>query len=384
MSPAVISSLLAEPAVADPPRRVRRDWVLLAVMVPTAIVEGVVSDRVSWFPASGVVVVAMIVATALWRRTHPLAVTLTTFGLLVAADAVAAIRGDAPFEYYSAALLLVGVYALFRWGSGREAAIGLAAMAVAFASTMITNWTTLGDAIGGALVLFFPAALGVEVRHLVGARARDLADAKLLEREMLARELHDSVAHHVSAIAVRAQAGRLLGASEPAEALDALEVIEREASRTLVEMRAIVGTLRGSQGPELSPRPGLAEVVGLAAPDVGPRVEIHLDDDLGDIAETVGTALYRVSQEAITNARRHAHDATTVEVSITGENDRVLLRVDDDGRPAPASRTPRSEGGFGLVGMAERVHLLGGTFAAGPRSTDGWRVDATIPRGGPR
>ena len=122
--------------------------------------------------------------------------------------------------------------------------------------------------------------------------------------------MHDTVAHHVSAIAIRAQAGRVVGANDPAAALDALEVIEREASRTLAEMRGIVGTLRGGEDAEFAPQPGLADLERLASTDGAPRVEVNVARHVGDVGPTVGAALYRVAQEAITNARRHARGAT--------------------------------------------------------------------------
>ena len=114
------------------------------------------------------------------------------------------------------------------------------------------------------LVVLVAAALGASVRYQDKARVRGLDRVKLLEREQLARELHDTVAHHVSAIAVRAQAGRVVAPSDPAAALDALVVIEEEASRTLAEMRAMVGALRQGEEPDLAPQRGVADLSRLA------------------------------------------------------------------------------------------------------------------------
>ncbi len=376
---ALLTTLLAEPAVPDPPRRVWRDWVLVGLLIPAVIVEGIAREAVPLRPVATVVIAAATL-TLLWRRTHPLAMIIVAFSAVIGIDTLSRAFGNPPIEFGSSAFLLVLPYALFRWASGRHAAIGLGVMLAALVSSLITYWTGVGDAIGGSLVLLFPAVLGAEVRHLVGSRERDLQEVKTREREMLARELHDTVAHHVSAIAVRAQAGQVVGANDATAALDALAVIEQEASRTLAEMRGIVGSLRGWENAALAPQPGLADLQRLAVNDDVPRVDVHVDEGVGDVGPTVGAALYRVAQEAVTNARRHGRGVTGVTVRVVADHGAVSLVVDDDGRGEVAAA--RSPSGFGLVGMAERAHLLGGSLDAGPKSTHGWRVEVTIPLDG--
>ncbi|MFN2506646.1 MAG: sensor histidine kinase, partial [Acidimicrobiales bacterium] len=219
----------------------------------------------------------------------------------------------------------------------------------------------------------------VAVRYQSKARARGMDQVKLLEREQLARELHDTVAHHVSAIAIRAQAGRVVASSDPAAALEALVVIEEEASRTLAEMRAMVGALRHGEEPDLAPQRGVADIERLTT-GAGdrPQVDIELSGDLDGLRPSVDAALYRLAQESITNALRHARHATRIRVTVQGEDDCVSLTVGDDGDPAAFD--PRSTTGFGLIGMAERAKLLGGTLAAGPSRNRGWTVHAVLPR----
>src|SRR5204862_5888631 len=119
-----------------------------------------------------------------------------------------------------------------------------------------------------------------------------------------ARELHDTVAHHVSGIAIQAQAGRAIAASHPERAIEALAVIEEAATRTLNELRAIVGVLRASQDTEFAPQPGVAEVEHLATDgQTRPCVEPTLSCPFDDLTPPVGAAIYRRPQEAITNAR---------------------------------------------------------------------------------
>jgi signal transduction histidine kinase len=109
-------------------------------------------------------------------------------------------------------------------------------------------------------------------------------------------------------------------------------------------------------------------------------VLVHTSGDLDDLAPAVGAALYRIAQEAVTNAVRHAPDATEVTVEVEAHADQVRLTVRDDGEPVTAGDpTP----GYGLVGMRERAELLGGTLRAGPAPGGGWSVEATLPAGGP-
>lgn len=381
MSNGLLASLLSEPAVSAPPRRVWRDWALVGVLSAAALLEGLLREQLVWGPWP-MMAVALLGLTLLWRRQFPLAMTTISMGTFIVLDQVARVVEGEPVQAFASAFLLIHVYALFRWASGRHCAYGLIVMAAALTSGLMVDWTGIGDAIGGAIVLLFPAVLGAEVRHLL--QRRDLAHekVKIAERELLARELHDTVAHHVSAIAVQAQAGRVVGVKDPAAALDALAIIESEASKTLAEMRSIVGTLRdaGSDAPaaaELAPQSGLADIPGLAhAAAAGPPVRIEMRGVEG-VGPTVGAALYRVAQESITNARRHAVDATRVSVRIDGDGERVRLVIDDDGvghRTASASSN-----GFGLIGMTERAELLGGALEAGPNGDRGWRVAATIP-----
>ena len=164
----------------------------------------------------------------------------------------------------------------------------------------------------GGVVLLFPAVLGASVRYRSGSRLREIDQVRLREREQLARGLHDTVAHHVSAIAIQAQAGRTLAASEPSAAVNALEIIEEAASRTLTEMRDLVGALRrADEIPDLEPQRGLADLERLAlGTGQGPRVDVELSGDLDGLRPMVEAAIYRLVQESITNAVRHARTAT--------------------------------------------------------------------------
>ncbi len=350
----------------------------MAVLVLVAVLEGIFREELVWRPVA-VVLCAAPVFTLLWRRTNPLLVLAVGFGAHTVAELVAQLGSDESVTLFATAYVLLLPYAVFRWGSGREAAIGLAIVVGHFFTTLVNS--NLVDAAIGIPFLLLPAALGASMRYRVSSALRETDQVKHREREQLARELHDTVAHHVSAIAIRAQAGRTLAASQPNAAGDALEVIEEEASRTLAEMRTMVGALRQGEEPDLAPQRGVADIERLAhSVGDGPRVDVELSGDLDDLRPLVEAAIYRLAQESITNAVRHARHATRINVCVAGDDDSVRLTVRDDGDASPFGLS--SPSGYGLVGMTERATLLGGTLEAGPSPDGGWTVRAVLPRNG--
>ena len=349
----------------------------MALLVPTAVVEGVLRDDVTWRPIALPLAVGVVVAS-LWRRTHPLGVVAGVFGTVIVLDTVALFGPAESIGLYTMAVLLLLPYSLLRWGSGREITIGLGFILATLALSLAADFTGVVDSIIGSLILLFPATLGLSVRSWSSSRERELDQVKLLEREQLARELHDTVAHHVSAIAIRAQAGRVVSASDPGAAVDALVVIEDEASRTLAELRSMVGALREDGSPALTPQPGIADLQRLAEmPGVGARIDVARSGDLDHVSPSIGAAVYRIAQESVTNSVRHARGLTNIEVRVDGDEDCVRLTVHDDGAPGSAGR---STPGYGVVGMTERAALLGGTLEAGPAPAGGWTVRAVLPR----
>ncbi|MGY1846085.1 sensor histidine kinase [Blastococcus sp. SYSU DS1021] len=370
---ALLRSVWREPRPPDAPARSWRDWLLAALVPVAAVLEGLLRPDLPsrWLQ---VAVLCALAPLLLWRRTQPVPVLIAWFGVLAV---LAAGTGD-PDGVYTAAFGLLLPYAVVRWGSGAQALAGLAVLLAGAVVSLILGSATPGDAIGGAAVLLSSLALGAAARFRARARARELDQVASREREHLARDLHDTVAHHVSAIAVRAQAGLATAATRPEAAVDALELIEKEAATTLAEMRGMVRALRRDGPAELAPTPGLADLAPLADGN-GLPVDVQVTGDADAVAPSVAAAVYRLTQESVTNARRHARRATRVDVRVIVDDARVNLLVSDDGDGAPAPGAP----GFGLRGMAERVSLLGGTFDAGPRPDGGWTVRAELPRRGP-
>lgn len=371
----VLRSLWDEPRPSDPPARVWRDWVLVGVLVPVTLLEGLLAPDVPLRPLSTAVAVGLV-PTLLWRRTRPLLMVAIAFG--VTAGTSVATSTDVP-SMDSLVYVLLLAYALFRWGSGREVLVGSAVMLGRMAVWIAFFGVSAGEATGGLAVLSAVCAVGAAFRYRARSRARELEQVMSLERERLARELHDTVAHHVSAMAIRAQAGLALSAREPAAATEALRVIEAEAARALAEMRAVVRVLRTSEPAARTPGPRIGDLLALAGTGGGPTVDVEISGDVDRVSPAVGSAVYRLAQEAVTNARRHARHATRIEVRVAADDQAVRLRVSDDGDGGSGAARGA---GYGLVGMAERAGLLGGTCEAGPDPARGWTVTAVLPLGG--
>lgn len=367
-----LRSVLAEPRAPDPPARVWWDWALVGALLLTAAGEAIFRSDVPVRPLATVVAL-LVIPVLLWRRTHPLLATLVGFGGAMVLHLPMLLDGVGDAGLYSMIAVLLLPYALYRWASGREALVGTVIVAVP-ASLGLATSDTLGDVIGGTTVLVASFALGAAMRYRAVARQREVQQVRTLERGELARELHDTVAHHVSAIAIQAQAGRAVAAADPAAALEALAVIEAEASRTLHEMRTMVRVLRNGEEAEYAPQRGIGDLHELAR--MSPVVQVHHGGDLAELPRPVEVAVFRICQEAVTNAIRHSLNATAVAVEVVGDVGVVRLRVHDDGEAA----RPATTAGYGLLGMAERAKLLGGACRAGPDPAGGWTVEATLPR----
>ncbi|MEU0312979.1 histidine kinase [Nocardioides sp. NPDC006273] len=372
MVTAFVRSVLAEPRAPDPPARVWWDWVLVGALLVTAVGEAIFRPDVPWRPLATVVAL-LVIPVLLWRRTHPLLATAVGFGGAMVLHIPLIVADVADAGLYTMACILLLPYALYRWASGREALVGTAIVAVPV-SLGLAATENFGDLIGGATVVIASFALGAAMRYRAVARQREVQQVRTLERGELARELHDTVAHHVSAIAIQAQAGRAVAATDPALAVEALAVIEAEASRTLSEMRTMVRVLREADAAEYAPQRGIGDLEELTR--MSPLVEVRCVGDLAGLPQPVEVSVYRICQEAVTNAIRHALYPTRVSVEVRGEAGVVELRVHDDGEAARLSAGV----GYGLLGMAERAKLLGGVCQAGPDPAGGWTVEATLPR----
>jgi signal transduction histidine kinase len=257
---------------------------------------------------------------------------------------------------------------------------GLTVLAVG--TILFTAAAVAADALGGRSRARLALA-GVAER----AEAEATQRAILEERAKIARELHDVVAHHLSLIAVRAEAApyRLTRLADDARAeFGELGTTAREA---LAEMRRLLGVLRTGQTAEHAPQPQLGDLPGLvdAARDAGLAVEFSQRGPLDQLPAAVGVCAYRMVQESLSNAGRHAPGAA-IRVAVDVEPPIVRLKI-SNGPPAAVRNgvapRPATVNGHGLAGMRERVTVLGGRFSAGPAPDGGFEVAAELPAGEP-
>ncbi|MGW5671315.1 sensor histidine kinase [Micromonospora sp. NPDC003776] len=245
---------------------------------------------------------------------------------------------------------------------------------------------------GVSLLFVVLLVLGDLVRRNVLAR-RALAEqaerseleqarrAVLEERTRIAREMHDVVAHHMSMIAVQAEtAPYRVGALPDAARTEFLD-IAGSAREALTEMRRLLGVLRSDAGPAATaPQPGMADVPDLVAAAERAGMAVRLEaTPPPDVPDAVGLAAYRIVQEALANAARHAPGAA-VTVGLRARDGMLAIAVRDAGGPPAAAGATSPTSGHGLTGMRERARLLGGTFSAG-RTADGFAVTAELPLG---
>ncbi|GAB2978435.1 hypothetical protein GCM10023080_049520 [Streptomyces pseudoechinosporeus] len=243
---------------------------------------------------------------------------------------------------------------------------------------------TLGFLVVGLLLIGLVGGLAGYLRSLDFRRTVAVAETRRDERVAIAADLHDFVAHHVTGILVQTQVARMMATSRTDDLDPVLAGIERAATEALASMRRTVGVLR-EPGPEAAdhrPVGDLAGISGLIEGFASPVQKVTLDRDPSvrdDLPHEVQAAAFRVVQEALTNIRRHAADATEISVGLWCEDHRLMVAVADDGRGGTQLPAAARGGGFGLVGLTERVTALGGTLWAGPRVGYGWEVRAAFP-----
>jgi signal transduction histidine kinase len=275
------------------------------------------------------------------------------------------------------------LYALAAWTRTRQFRIGLAVVVAADLASSLGPNGTLKNAVPFTVVT---AVAMILVRWVLGdrerrvelaERERDVAarEAVVEERARIARELHDAIAHNVSMMVVQAGAERrVVDDGTTREVLGTIEQIGRDA---LTEMRRLVGMLRADTGDPLAPQPGLDDLPLLATQvgEAGLPVELSVEGERRDLPVGIELSAYRIVQEALTNALKHAGDAHASVVVRYGP-DSLELEITDDGSGASA---PVAGGGHGLVGMRERVALYGGRFDAGLQPSGGFRVRVLLP-----
>ncbi|WP_157875913.1 sensor histidine kinase [Streptacidiphilus griseoplanus] len=254
---------------------------------------------------------------------------------------------------------------------------------VQLSATRIAPVVSLALALAGVIA----GATGLWARMLQTGRRRQAVAEQLAQRASIASDLHDYVAHHVTGIVVLAQAAQSVAAKQPQAVLPALERIEAAGDEAMTAIRRMVALLHepGSQA-RLTPMGTIADIASLAdhftsGDDV--KVRLNISGDFDDVPIDVQSAAHRVVMEALTNVRRHAEGVQALEILVHRDTrpDSVTVEVSNDGR---ARVGHVAAGGYGLAGLRDRALALGGSFTAGPRTPDGWTVQARFPTEGAR
>jgi signal transduction histidine kinase len=299
-----------------------------------------------------------------------------------------------PFNV-QAQMVLVGIYTVGSHSEKRARAVGIVAVAAGLlaaavfgfpnstgADLVLTGAIYTGAYLSGSTVrnrrLYFGE---LEARAAELERERD-AEAKRAvadERLHIAQELHDVVAHSMGVIAVQAGVGAHVIDQDPTEAKRSLEAIADTSRSTLREIRRILGVLRNDGAAGYQPAPGLADLDRLVGDfeDAGLPVTVAVQGAPDGLPPGVDLTAYRIVQEALTNALKHAGPARA-SVTVHYQPGEVRLSVTDDGRGVNGTT---SDGGHGLLGMRERVGVYGGSLEAGPKTGGGFRVAAALPYG---
>ncbi|MEU5608302.1 sensor histidine kinase [Streptomyces sparsogenes] len=348
------------------------------------------------------VILALCAAVALRRRAPEKVLLLVTvcgltqvaldvpvnpadFAMLVVAYTVAA-QGDRWASRFAlAAALAAPVIATLRWpGPEHRTSVGWAISLVFTTIPFILAWV-LGDSIRTRRAYY--AQLEERAARLEKEREAQAKVAVAAERARIARELHDVVAHNVSVMVVQADGAAYVMDAAPEQARQALETISGTGRQALAEMRRLLGVLRSgapSDDSDYVPQPDVEQIDDLVEQvrGAGLPVDFKIVGSPRPLPSGVELTAYRIVQEALTNTRKHGGPDVGASVRLTYFDDGLGLLVEDDGRGA--QREMYEDGGadgqgHGLIGMRERVGMVGGTLDAGPRPGGGFRISALLP-----
>ena len=366
------------------------DVLLAAVVVLLGLLQTILDNDLSGTEIALNCSVAVALGILLvFRRRIP----LLLLALMLASALAEPLIGESGNGEFFGLFVLVAVYTAAAHTESRRMWLA-GAMTAAMGAVVAVNDPeplNVGGAIFFGLLFGVPWTVGRMVHH---RRQREIAleeRADALEREQeqraraavaeerqrIARELHDVVAHAISVIVVQARGGRRLLDTEPAEARGAFDTIEETGQQALGEMRRLLGLLRESEEQlALAPQPSLVRIDDLVEQvrDAGLPVELAIEGEPTELPPGVDLSAYRIVQEALTNALKHAGPATA-RVTLRYGEDSLELEIADDGFGFAAG----NGGGHGLVGIKERVAMLGGEVEAGGRPTGGYTVRARLP-----
>ena len=334
---------------------------------------------------NAVVVPAMALSLA-WRRSHSLVVLPVVMGGLVGLSV--AFGGT---ESWSSVFIgLIAVYSAVVYGSAPLLAAALATGSVVVLTVTDPLVAGFGDAIWGPTLIVLTAGAGFAGRSIRGRTSaleeraealdreerRRAAEAAAEERRRIARELHDIVSHSLGVVVLQAGAAERVLDRDPARARDVLQSIRATGQEAIGEMGTLLGLLDGSPHPSRKPQPSLTDLDGLVSRmrDAGLSVDLAIEGQPRPLPAALELSAFRVVQEGLTNALKHAGPAQVRAVLRYGE-DRLQVDVTDDGAAGENGAGTRR----GLAGLRERVEVFGGRLEAGPQAHGGWGLHVTFP-----
>ncbi|MEU5686272.1 sensor histidine kinase [Streptomyces venezuelae] len=337
----------------------------------------------------GVLLIVVSVIPLLFRRHHPVPALGAALAVQMAVNLGLAVEPGDPVSNTYGAAVTVGLYTVARYCGRWPVVLGVVATApVQLARHWQNDVPFLGMGITDLMVtpcLIVGIALAVrQWQHQLNINRTLLADRAVTEeRRRIARELHDIVAHHITTMYLMSGGARSTMDRDPETAREALVTLEDSGRTALHEMRQLLGVLRSTETAEEAPsepQPGVHDIERLVADSAaaGLPTEFHVTGRARPLPMTVGLTLYRIVQEALTNARKHAGPARAT-VRIGYLPDRVTVEVTDDGAGGGDPGTARSGGGYGLLGMRERIALHDGSLHVGNRPEGGFAVTAEVP-----
>lgn len=397
----------------------RSDALLAAVVFAAGVISAALSTVSGLYgdeqaPLWQALVYLVIAAVPLaWRRVHPAPVAI-----IVSVAYFIAVTLHIPEMYAGNIAIFIALYSVGAWMNNRRAAmlVRVGIIIGMFIWLLLTIYRDAidtaqeEDVIAGAMspfvafmmlqvllnALYFAGAYyfgerawnAAKQRHALEQRTADLeherevtaAQAVALDRMRIARELHDVVAHHVSLMGVQAGAARMVLGQDPARSAEILAGVEESARTAIGELRHLLDTLRSSDVEiDDSSTKDLSDIAALvdAARSAGMQTEFTVVGDEREVPSVVQVNLYRIAQESLTNARRHAGSEVIADVRLRYAEDSVELEVVNTGRRVFTARP-----GLGQLGMRERALASGGTIESAPREQGGWRVRARIPLSG--
>ncbi|MFF7648475.1 sensor histidine kinase [Streptomyces sp. NPDC007983] len=352
---------------------------LAAVPITLALCAAVALRRRAPAMMLGLVIACGIAQLALDVR-----INIVDFAMLVIVYTAACTAGRRTSRLALAAAICAPSLATLRWPSAHESS-GEAAVSTVFVTIPFVLAWVLGDSIRTRRAYY--AQLEERASRLEREREAQSKVAVAAERARIARELHDVVAHNVSVMVVQADGAAYVMDASPDQARQALETISGTGRQALAEMRRLLGVLRTGEPGEASdyvPQPDVEQIDELVeqARGSGLPVDFKVVGSPRQLPSGVELTAYRIVQEALTNTRKHGGPDVGASVRITYFDDGLGLLVEDDGRGA--QRELYEDGGadgsgHGLIGMRERVGMVGGTLDAGPRPGGGFRISALLP-----